>query len=59
MEKMREEFEDAYWLGGVPFNVVGPREAMFSKKDDGSYRLPHVEGAWWGWRTARRYKSNG
>jgi len=50
MSNLRDEFESAYWDGGVPSLMVGPRDSFFAKKDDGSYRLPHVDGAWWGWR---------
>ena len=52
MKTMREEFEDDYWENGVPSNMVGPRSAFFARKLDDSYRLSHVDGAWWGYRTA-------
>lgn len=52
-DKERELFEGIYWRSGIPADVTGSREAFFARKSDGSYKLSHVEGAWWGWRAGK------
>lgn len=52
-DKERELFEEIYWRAGIPTNMTGSREAFFARKSDGSYKLSHVEGAWWGWRAGK------
>lgn len=54
VENERQQFEDAYWNGGVPIMLIGTREAIFARKDNGEYRLSHAEGAWTGWKLARQ-----
>ena len=53
MDKMRKEFESAYWQDGLPKYMIATKDALFVKNPDGEYKIPHVAGAWWAWQASR------